>query len=499
MILSTQKTRSRGRTATFLVSLASACLLALSAFADNVAKQVSGDVELGRGEPPQWRTLSAGDRIEPDDRIRTGADGRVEISMAAGSVRVHENSMLRLPSASENADRVDLEEGNSLFDVLRRAGRRFEVHTPTVVVSVKGTRFGVDATGDVGEVAVYRGMVGVREAGMSDALETLVREGFLATGGPGHAIELDLAPEGDPWASWQDFGREIGARRERPSRANDLDQARAVLHRATNAEVLQRAAERKPEVAERLRAMKREADKKKAALANDDSTDRPDSESARDRMKARMKDRMSDEGRPVPASPAPSVGPGDPADHMNSVDPMGSADPVSVLPDATSMSPEQMGTMREKRMMMEMARRRNGGASPGGDESMMRRTMMREMAERQTMSAQDDYARKMEELAEEDPATINELIEDPNDPDSSIGSAAALVASFTQQQIEFIMQAKNMVWMTYYNAAGPGGTIVPPTPGQFLVDLEQAFITMGKTPAEAAWLINELQNSYNGS
>ena len=123
---------------------------------------MSGTVEIGQGEPPDWRALRAGEPIAANDRVRTGADGRVEIATAAGTLRVHENSMLRLPSSTAAADRVDLERGHSLFDVLRRGGRRFEVHTPTVVVSVKGTRFGVDARGGVGEVAVYHGVVGVR-------------------------------------------------------------------------------------------------------------------------------------------------------------------------------------------------------------------------------------------------------------------------------------------------------------------------------------------------
>ncbi len=264
------------------VWLTSACLLASvllaapTAFADAVAKQVQGQVEIGRGEPPHWTPLDKGDAISSEDRIRTGSDGRVEISMAAGTLRVHENSMLRLPPPSADADRVDLDRGNSLFDILRRGGRRFEVHTPTVVVSVKGTRFGVDASGELGEVAVYHGVVGIREAGIEHAMETLVREGFLATGGAGSPIELDLVPTGDPWASWQDFRREVRETREPPKRANDIDRARSALHRATASEVIERAAKRKPEVAERVREMKQKQAREQADEAGSDS--RPDRE-----------------------------------------------------------------------------------------------------------------------------------------------------------------------------------------------------------------------------
>jgi len=243
--------------ASILVTLA--FLLASGpALGDAVVKQVIGQVEIGRGEPPEWSTLTPGDKVGSEDRVRTGADGRVEISMSAGTVRVHENSMLRLPPASGDADQVELDEGHSLFDVLRRAGRRFEVHTPTVVVSVKGTRFGVDASGSLGEVAVYRGVVGVREAGIENAMETLVREGFLAAGGPGVPIELDVSPAGDPWAGWQDFQREGQERREAPARLDEVGRARESLLRSADPEVLRRASERRPEVAERLRAIKAE-------------------------------------------------------------------------------------------------------------------------------------------------------------------------------------------------------------------------------------------------
>jgi hypothetical protein len=240
-----------------LALAASASLgLASSALAANVVTRVSGRVEIGHGEPPAWRAARIGDEVGANDRVRTGADGRVEVEMEAGTMRVHENSMLRLPPATKNGQRVDLERGRSLFDVIRRATRHFEVHTPTVVVSVKGTRFGVDTQQDVGEVAVYRGVVGVREAGIEDAIETLVREGFLATGGSGMPIELDVTPDGDPWASWADLRRESRELTPQPTRLNDVDRAKASLHRATNADVLRNAAERRPEVAERLRQIK---------------------------------------------------------------------------------------------------------------------------------------------------------------------------------------------------------------------------------------------------
>lgn len=271
-----------------LAAFVSALLFANLAFADAVLTELSGEVEVGRGEPASWSPARLGDTVASNDRVRTGTDGRVEIKMDAGTLRVHENSMLRLPPPIKNADQVELEQGRSLFDVLRRGGRRFEVHTPTVVVSVKGTRFGVDAGVDIGEVSVYRGTVGVRPVGASDLLETLVREGFLATGGDGVPVQLEVSAASDPWQRWREFDRAELKVRQAPQRMGEMERAKAMLHRRTAADVIVKAAERRPEIAERLEKLK-----------------------AAQQETSQQEEKKSDETRPkpmeaMPASPDPS-------------------------------------------------------------------------------------------------------------------------------------------------------------------------------------------------
>lgn len=250
-----------------------------TAHAEAVARQVSGLVEVGLGEPPTWRPVAEGDRIATHATVRTGADGRVELTLAAGTLRVHENSVLRLPPSGADADRVDLESGHSLFDVLRRGGRRFEVHTPTVVVSVKGTRFSVDTRDETGEVAVFHGTVGVRDAMLDDAVETLVREGFVAAVGAGSGIELGVAPPGDPWMRWADFEHRVEPTRAAPARRDEVGRARETMQKATDGAVLERAAKRRPEVAERLQELR----------GDDDDGRRPGA--------------RQDRSRPAPAAP----------------------------------------------------------------------------------------------------------------------------------------------------------------------------------------------------
>jgi hypothetical protein len=233
-----------------------------AAIADAVVERISGLVEISEGDSNPWVAAENGDAITPGGRVRTGADGRVEVGLDSGVVRLYENSMLQIPAVAGEINQVDLERGYSIFDVLHRPERRFEVQSPTVVVSVKGTLFGVDVRGEVGEVAVYRGLVGVRAAGVDDAMETLVREGFVATGNAEMPFELDLLmPDFDPWTEWEDARQEAQSVQETPTAGNaanaasGLDRAKASLLRATDSAVLEAAAERKPRVMERLREL----------------------------------------------------------------------------------------------------------------------------------------------------------------------------------------------------------------------------------------------------
>ena len=209
---------------------------------------------------------------------------------------------------------------------------------------MKGTRFSVDSSGDVGEVAVYHGVVGVREAGSEGTLETLVREGFLATGGGGAPIELDLAPTGDPWASWQDFQREVRDLRQGPARGSEVDRARSALHRATTVEVIERAAQRKPEVAERLQDMKKQARQRMRGASQTAGGAVADAVPAAP---------AGSSGLPLPA--APDIGPNLPPDMApNTTDPGDAADMLRGQLEAEMMQ----GAMQRQRLDLIQERKR---------------------------------------------------------------------------------------------------------------------------------------------
>jgi hypothetical protein len=248
---------TRPRRFASLIALAALAMLLLGPAPGPRVEQVRGDVEIGSGEPPVWRAARAGDPLAPGDIVRTGHDGRAELVLAAGSVRLYGDTLLRLPMASAalgTPDAVELEKGSSLFDILRRGRDDFEVHTPEVVVSIKGTRFLVVAE-ERAEVAVFHGTVGLQHESQP-AREMLVREGFAAVGGPGRPFELLWSGAPDPWDAWSEGGHPPRAPERAASgslkTASLIESAKAAARKRSRSAVVEQAAARHPRVADRL-------------------------------------------------------------------------------------------------------------------------------------------------------------------------------------------------------------------------------------------------------
>jgi hypothetical protein len=146
----------RRRSPQLCIALAALLLVAAGPAERSRVVSVQGDVSIGSGEPPLWRPAREGDVLRPYDRVRTGHDGRVELRLPTGTVRLYEDTTLRISGNSGGPDEgVFLKHGTSIFDVFKRESREpFEVHTPEAVVMVKGTRFLV--TQDAAGAAVPR-------------------------------------------------------------------------------------------------------------------------------------------------------------------------------------------------------------------------------------------------------------------------------------------------------------------------------------------------------
>jgi hypothetical protein len=160
----------------------------------------------GAGQP-----LAEGAVLHEGDVVETGAGGRVEISLATGTVlRVGESSRVELREAapSGGAFRARLALGNLWAKVHKLlAGERFEVETENAVAGVRGTEFRVEAGGAGKEdlVRVYEGAVVCRGHGgaWSERLEPN-RELRLAHGkAEGKPAAFEPASEAKhPFMSW---------------------------------------------------------------------------------------------------------------------------------------------------------------------------------------------------------------------------------------------------------------------------------------------------------
>lgn len=190
------------------LAMAFAVFAAVAAHAEPRLTMVVGAVDVGRGEPSEWTAAAVGVVLHAGDSVRTGHGGRAEVDLGGATTRLFENSLLRLPQdrvLPSGAAAVELGRGDAVFDVNKRApSDPFEVRTPEIVASVKGTRFAVQLGVGLASVSVFSGAVGVRPPGSDLASEMLVRPGFAAVGSARANFELAPHSGTDPWQGWQE-------------------------------------------------------------------------------------------------------------------------------------------------------------------------------------------------------------------------------------------------------------------------------------------------------
>ncbi|EPG75502.1 sigma factor regulatory protein, FecR/PupR family [Leptospira fainei serovar Hurstbridge str. BUT 6] len=109
----------------------------------------------------------------PEDRIETGKDSYADLQLADGVViRIKENTVLAMKKIfvdSKNGEifaDLNLNKGKIFSKVTTKLGKtsQFNVSTPTVVASVRGTDFQVEDNGKTANTLVSNGSVSVTDA-----------------------------------------------------------------------------------------------------------------------------------------------------------------------------------------------------------------------------------------------------------------------------------------------------------------------------------------------
>ena len=182
---------ARSRRALVRLSVAIGALLLAAAGSGETTElagilvRASGPVEvrpLGEGV---WRAVALRAVLQPGDMLRTGRGASAEVAFPSGVIRLDENTVIVLPppravpaAAGDPAGfRLLLYRGRALFRVVKeRLEGGFDVITPSVIVGVKGTTFGVEQRAEVG-VVVFDGSVRVAPAGRPAAPPVTVASG----------------------------------------------------------------------------------------------------------------------------------------------------------------------------------------------------------------------------------------------------------------------------------------------------------------------------------
>lgn len=132
---------------TFLVFCASIFAI------DGTAMAVSGKVEIQRPNS-EWVELKAGDIIPEGSIISTGFKSQVDVKLGGSKVTVHQLTRVTLRELTEGESKVTtdlyLDAGALEANVkpLNNKANGFQIQTPVVTSSVRGTVFTVDGLGN---------------------------------------------------------------------------------------------------------------------------------------------------------------------------------------------------------------------------------------------------------------------------------------------------------------------------------------------------------------
>jgi hypothetical protein len=156
---------------------------------------VNGAAEV-KAAAGDWRALGKGMAVGIGHSLRTGGDGRILLARGDERVTISPNSRFQMVAPDRGmATKILQELGTLLFKVHKRPEQHFEVTTPYLIATVKGTTFTVSVDRTGGAVHVVEGLVEVATPAGLDRM--MVHPGRTATvaAKQGSKIQLGAPPQ----------------------------------------------------------------------------------------------------------------------------------------------------------------------------------------------------------------------------------------------------------------------------------------------------------------
>lgn len=152
-------------------------LAALPRLADAATRiiELSGKAQVLPAGLSEWRLVAKDDTLSNGDQLHTLRGAKATLQFDDGSkVDLGPNSNFTLDTSATEGVSVRLTLGSLRSWIEHMAGRRFEIHTPTAVCSVRGTEFSVDVDAH-GRTSVQM-FSGILAVGDNRGNETLIRD-----------------------------------------------------------------------------------------------------------------------------------------------------------------------------------------------------------------------------------------------------------------------------------------------------------------------------------
>ncbi len=159
---------------------------------------VSGETASWRLGEGSWQVATVGDILLPQSELRLGAGSTAVMDSGGDRIVVAENSEIAVPDqpAGSRVKRIMQSIGTMLLRIETREKGGFQVKTPYLVATVKGTQFGVTVGENGASVSVTEGVVGVDAGDGSPEADVTPGQTASVSPGAGPGVDVNATPAG---------------------------------------------------------------------------------------------------------------------------------------------------------------------------------------------------------------------------------------------------------------------------------------------------------------